>query len=319
MSTWYRSVLLAIALSLFGAISVANAQWMNLVPATQANPPQPFLTACFNMNQWPTVKSVTASLGAILSDFAVSDSATLASCFATMSSAGLKLTMEAAPLQPTPQTPGGCGLASDCFWNHVHPQLTRLIGLGAPPIRVRMQEPLTTATYYAQWNQNDVVNQVLVFLQLMRAYFPSVKVTLIEAYPFNSGPTLNWFMAAVTAGAQSIGIQPPDEFELDWDPYAPGWSYTDIGSMFTQAHSVGWTFAVIFTGGPCGGCTDDGIWYAGVMEKGLGIWSEAGLTLDNYTFESWEQYIPSQTIPETSQLTFMGTVEDFRAAGYFPR
>jgi hypothetical protein len=294
------------------AVRSANAQIMNLVPRSAfGNYPQHFLDACLNMNQWPTVKSVANYLGSFADDLDQAPNGTLQTCFQNMQNNGLLLSIEVGAYAPVVN---GCGTGADCFWK-LKPQLDRVISLGAPGIRIRMDEPLTKGRAAGQ-NQNDIVNHTVIFIQLMRAYFPSVAITSIEAYPYNSASLLNWWMTAVRNASNTAGVAPPDEFELDHDPNIL-WSWNDIFSMRNHANSLGWGFAYIFCSQTTNPATDQ-IWHDQVIGRG-NWWYTQGQVPNSFTFESWEQQRPSQTVPESNSLTFMGTVKDFRTLGYFPR
>ncbi|HVN87214.1 MAG TPA: hypothetical protein VMW17_20470, partial [Candidatus Binatia bacterium] len=111
---------------------------MSLIPKAEfGGYPYSFLDACNNMSQWPNVLSVTSDLGSFVADLNAGDDSSLSTCFSNMQEAGLELTIEAAAVQP-----GGCGGGVGCY-NSLASTLTRMINLGAPAIRIRLQEPLT--------------------------------------------------------------------------------------------------------------------------------------------------------------------------------
>jgi len=228
-----------------------------------------------------------------------------------MNGAGLQLTIEAAAFQPMHD---GCGMGVDCY-NVLAPLLSRLVSLGAPSIRIRLQEPLTDGRD-AGWANDDIVNQTVTFLWWLRANF-TVQVTSVEAYPHNPASLLNWWIPALTNACNAAGVQPPDSFEVDHDMNASGWSWPQLATIRDEAHSVGWTFGYIF-GSPANVGYN---WHDNAMHQGSAILSY-GIAPDVYTFESWENNgDPWQTIPESqiSPYTFMSTVWAFRAAGLFPR
>jgi hypothetical protein len=309
MKTVSRSIALLTFISLVSMPAVANAQWMSQIPrSTRGLYPFPFLDACDNMNLWQTGLAVTAYLGSFGHDLAAADDASLTTCFSNMRKAGLTLTIETASFQPPP-TPGGCGMGVDCY-NILAPLLTRLINLGAPTIRIRIQEPLTVARYAGRAPE-DAVNETVIFLTRLRANY-TVQVSSIEAYPFNTASLVNWWMSTLKDACVAGGVEPPDAFELDHDRGASGWSWNDVISMLNQAHAIGWDFGYIF-GSPVAPAPN---WYNSVLSVG-----PVGIGFDTYTFESWETSDPSDTVPETvnTGYTFMSTVRIFRESGYFPR
>jgi hypothetical protein len=314
------TVIAALVLSFLLVAPRAEAQVIHLIPRLTEQfgaYPQPFVDACSNMSQWSSVKSISTYLGSVVSDLAAIDDGTLAACFTNMRDGGLLLSVEVAPLQPSP-IPGGCGDGFSCF-NLFAPQLSRILALGAPtPIRLRLQEPLTTSlNYHTGWAQNDIVNHTVIFMQLVRGNYPSLQVafTLTESYPVNSAATLNGFMAAVNATSTGVGIPAPDYFELDLNSTgADGpYSLTDVQAMINQAHAMGWNYSHIFIGLECG--DDQACWHNPVYS-----WAQtlASFAINMYTFESWLHYVPSRTVPESDDLTFMGTVRAIHDSNLLP-
>jgi hypothetical protein len=314
MTKRWSFVIVVFALSL-GAARAASAQWMSQIPrATFGGYPTTFFDACNNMGQWQSVRSVTSYLGSFLGDLWAGDDQTLATCFANMSAAGLQLTIEAAAFQPPP-TPGGCGLGADCY-NFVAPILTRMRSLGAPAMWIRMQEPLTVGRQYG-WAQDDIVNQTVIFIQALRANFPGIHVVSVEAYPYNSGSLLTWWIPALTNACVAAGVQPPEGFEVDHDLNASGTIWSDVSAIRDQAHAQGWYFGYIFGSPLLSGHN----WGQTALTTGTAVWN-FGIAPDIYTFESWERNPadPLDTIPEdTTSYTFMSIVRFFRTDGLFPR
>jgi hypothetical protein len=310
-------VIMGIVLLLSMGVGVASAQSMSLIPrATFGGYPQPFLDACLNMSQWPTSGAVTNSLGSFSGDLAAGDDPSLASCFSNMRAAGLELSIEAAAYQPT-----GCGTGQQCF-DSIQPLLNHLRNdLGAPTIRIRMQEPLTDARQEGA-NQGDAINNTVVFMANIRNNYPEMRITSVEAYPYNSASLLTWWIGTLNGVSQSSGVQPPDAFELDHDIRLSGTgsgTWADIGWMQNTARASGWQFNVIF----CATIAEprlDSEFYSAVMERGL-AYQQAGFTngIDNFVIESWEHATPSQTVSEWDAYTFMYDAAAFRNAGYFPR
>jgi len=178
-----------------------------------------------------------------------------------------------------------------------------------------MQEPLTVGRY-AGWGQDDIVNQTVIFMSYLRGNYAGVQITSVEAYPYNSASLLNWWMRALTNACVAAGVAPPDQFEVDHDQNAPGWSWSEIPTMRDQAHALGWSFGYIF-GSPVPPYQQS--WAANAFQQGVGI-LQYGTSPDIYAFESWEPNDPLWTIPEdSSDWTFMRTVKSFRSVGYFPR
>jgi len=293
-------------------IPVANAQWISAVPrSTFGGYPQTFFDACNNLDQWATVKSVTGYLGSFIHDIEVGDDATLAACLQNLNVNGLILTIEAGAFQPGA---GGCGTGVGCF-NRFAPVATRLQSLGAGVILVRLQEPLTIGRMNG-WQEEDIVNHTVTFMQLVRQSFANIEFTSVEAYPFNSAALLNWWMAALHDTSINAGIPPPNGFEIDHDRNAGWGTIFEFASMISQAHSLGYTFNYIF-GSPV---APNPNWFASAMNQGQEL-HDFSVHPDIYTFESWENNPPDPwfTIPESADGTFMFTIKAFRQAGYFPR
>ncbi len=313
MKRMHRLLLAGIGMSLLIGVPAANAQWISAVPRAQfGGYPQTFFDACNNLSQWSTVKPVTAFLGSFAGDLYSADDATLSACLYTLNTNGLQLTVEAAAFQPAP-TPGGCGSGVDCF-NWLSPLITRLKDLGAGVIHIRLQEPLTVGRM-AGWQPNDIVNQTVIFMQLIRQSYTNIEFTSVEAYPYNSASLLNWWMVAVRNTCVDVGIPAPTAFEVDHDTNAGG-TFSDLISMRDQAHAVGYSFNYIFGSPvPPGGAEN---WHTHALNQGAGIWYSA-VQPDIYTFESWESSDPWFTIPEDASGTFTYTVKTFRQQGFFPR
>src|SRR6185295_15811532 len=109
----------------------------------------------------------------------------------------------------------------DCY-ELLESVLNRLIALGPPPIRIRMDEPLShTHQLAVDLQRSDLTPQLALdqtndFIRRVRQHF-DVSITSLEAYPYNSAALLSWWMAGIVAGAQANGVRPPDSFELDHD------------------------------------------------------------------------------------------------------
>jgi hypothetical protein len=88
------------------------------------------------------------------------------------------------------------------------------------------------------WGQNDIVNQTVIFMQLMYNYYPDVQFTSVEAYAYNQASLLNWWMAAVKNASMAAGIPGPNGFELDHDPNTV-WSWADI-TIDEESGSLTW-------------------------------------------------------------------------------
>jgi hypothetical protein len=302
-----RLLVLVLSLSSMG-IGVANAQSLSLIPRTTwGSAPVPFLDACLNMDLWPAVGTATSYLGGIINDLSAGDSSSLSTCFSRMQAAGFKLTIEVAPFQPVAN---GCGTAAECYtW--FAPQLANLQSLGAPVIRLRLQEPLSIGRMAGGWSVEDIEYETATFISLVRSNFTGIEITSVEAYPYNSAALLNEWMSGLTSACQDLGTQPPDQLEIDHDHNAGG-SMTGLASMRLYAHSLGWSFSYIF-GSPV---YPYPTWASSAMAAGDDL-RVAGIVPDLYTFESWENSDPWYTVPEFGPSTFMGTVDSFLYAGDF--
>jgi hypothetical protein len=194
-----------------------------------------------------------------------------------------------------------------------------MIALGAPQINVRMQEPLTDARAVG-YNQNDAVNQTVIFMQNLRNRHAGIRIPNIEAYPYNNGDLLRWWIQVVTSVSQSVGIQPPDAFELDHDIVLSGVGtgvWADIAWMQNVAHAWSWQFGVIFCA-TYPNPPSDWEFDNEVMSRGY-YYRQNQIVPDNYVIESWEHTAPTLTVPEGSAYTFMYDAAVFRNNGYFPR
>ena len=302
--------------------------WMSHIPTTTetgngvGHSATTFLSACNNMAQWPVGFQVTAFLGSWMADLDATNDTDLHDCFAKMTAAGLQLTIEAPAYIFCPgETFPGSG--TDCY-NRLRPTLLRLIGLEAPPISIRIDSSLTHALECERGELPDCASGVsasgalaetATFVRLMRQNFADVGIASLEGYPYNSANDLKSWMSNLTAAAQAVGVRPPDLFELDQNLAAPHGSFSDVPTLASHAHGLGWTFGYVF-GSPASLQN----WYDSAMTKGNGV---QGMALDVFIFESWETTTgdPAAIIPDnpTTGYTFMSTVRDFRVGGKFPR
>jgi hypothetical protein len=308
-------VILAMILTV-GITQSVSAQTISAIPrATRGySSPYTFFDACNNMSTWPTVGARTSGLGSFWHDIDAADDTTLSTCISNINNAGLTFTLES----PTYGGTGGCSL-SDCY-AATYNTVSRLISLGmsASQIRVRMQEPLTEAhkNGCGGCNDGDVVNYVVTYLSWLRSDFPGIQVSSIEAFPYISLSNLNWWIAALDAACEGAGVIPPDAFEIDhnMNENAP-WSWSDISSIISTAHSAGWVAGYIFGSPVIPGRN----WQYTANIAGANLRNN-GIVPDAYVFESWEASDPYDTIPETvtSGYTFMSEVKYFIDHGLFP-
>lgn len=302
-------------LAVLASADLASAQTISAIPTAQyGGYPSTFFAACNNMGAWPTVAARTSGLGTFNGDLSSADDATLSTCISNITAAGMTLTIEAAPFQGST----GCGLVDSCY-PAIYNTVSRLAGLGlsVSSIRIRMQEPLTVSHQYP-WsgNDGDVVNQVVTFLTYLRSDFPGIQVSSVEAFPFISKATLQWWIAALTAASNGAGVAPPDAFEIDHDLNANGWGWPDIAALIGTARSNGWVAGYIF-GSPR---RPNHTWGSTALSQGG--WLQAyNIVPDAYVFESWEtDGDPIQTVPEDYSTTYSFTsqINKFIAQGYFP-
>jgi hypothetical protein len=131
-----------------------------------------------------------------------------------------------------------------------------------------MQEPLTKGREH-NWDPQYVLDQATVFVQLMRANYPGIQLVSIEAYPYLSASSIQYWIEGLNLQCQSAGVQPPDYFELDhfWSlPYGQ-WTWGDIRDIQTWAQTYFGGFGVIFITDPPDD-TNNLHWYAGVNTQG---------------------------------------------------
>lgn len=274
--------------------------------AVKGRYPNPLFEACLNMNQWPNNLSATRYFGSFGEDVAAADDPTLAACLELLRQQNITFTLEISAIAPV----NGCGDAWGCFYNALFPLLQRIRALSIVPIQIRMQEPLTKGRM-AYWSDPDIVNNTVTYMALTRDYYPDITFVSVEAYPYNSADSLNWWMRALTVSCTGAGVTPPVGFETDHDAGDGRSRWSDLIRMRDQAHALGWTYGYIF-GSPVQVQPN---WASNVFYQGMFI----GFNPDVYTFESWEAYDPWWMIPEdTSDWTFMHTIRMFRFDGYFP-
>jgi hypothetical protein len=265
------------------------------------------IDACLNMDEWPSIRSVTSHLGAATADLLATDDGSLAACFANMRAAGLTLSVGGAAFQP-----GGCGLGSQCFAD-VSPHLHHWIDdLGAPQILYRMDEPLRKGLD-AGWAFDDIVFQTVDFMNLLRSEFgyAGILISSIEAYPRTNFGTVAWWQTSLHNNGSD-----PDLFELDNDLNQCCTEPSEIAQLEAGAHFLGYGFGYI-----CGEpITTSGSWIGEMNQQGFLLQSH-GIVPDIYSIEAgWDPpYQPSVIVPEWDSSTFMGGAYQFRARGYFPR
>lgn len=313
-----RLLRIIIAVAVVSQVHVASAQELNLVPrfvrqGFDPNYPtaRTFLDACLNMDQWPSVRSVTGYLG-YWDNLSDTDNATLQTCFQNMNAVFLGLSIEDGVWGAV------CSTGDACF-NIVQPRIAALRNLGAPPILLRMQEPFTKCKFTSGCTKTYIADQIARYMQLMRSAFPGIKIADIEAYPFNTYNELFADIDALNGATGAIGTARLEYFEIDHDWQRPDWTFAEIRTLKTNVNLYGMAFGVIFWNSPAPeDDTGDFDWWFFVLTQG-GKYKDAGIVPDIYTVESWRHYIPHNTIPESDQLTFMGTVRDFRSRGFFPR
>ncbi len=188
----------------------------------------------------------------------------------------------------------------------MEPTLTRLAGLNPPPLTLALDEPLTGSEAYASYAY--VVDQTAEWIALARAQFPSVKITLHEAYPHQLAATLKAFFRDVNNQAISRtgwGIQYAS-IDHDWNA---GGTFLDLVGMQDDVRANGMGFMVVFWD-----ASPSMDWYDGLMYQGE--WSQAwrwfGLSPDLYAVLNWTGS-PYTTIGETSAdyRSFTNSVRDF--------
>ncbi len=307
---------IAVVSWLLFSVGIAKAQTISAVPGPNGynNYPAKFLAACQLMEEWPAVLSHTSELGTYFADLKVDTwDDELEDCFYKMNQQGLTLTIEIGSYKP-----GVCGGGYGCF-SEAEPVLNRLINLGAPPIRLRMDEPLV-ASRNASGNDGDAVNEVVTWLWYMQYYFPSIAISDIEAFPFISALDLQWWMAALASACGTAGVACPDTFEVDHDRSDINWTWSSISAIEGYAHYNNMDFGYIL-GSPAtqtnwGNTAVDTAWYL----------DGEGIVPDRYVFQSWESADPTSIPDEDAYYdlsgplyyTFMSIIKRTIYLGYTP-
>jgi hypothetical protein len=167
------------------------------------------------------------------------------------------------------------------------------------------------------WALEDIVFQTLDYMYHMRTSYSGITFASVEAYPQVPRSTIQTYITRLHQEAPNWGISPPRYFELDHDRNRSGWTWADVTGLRNHARSLGWLFGYIFGSPVKPGFT----WHQWALNSGDAM-KTFGITVDHYTFESWEASDPCCVVPETAPGSggfFMGTVREFRSSGYFPR
>jgi hypothetical protein len=295
------------------ATAPAEAQVLHLVPTIAGGQtPQSFLSACFNIDDWPQVYSRTTYLGAKES-LAGARPSELAACFREMNVRGLQLTIETGIVDPFTSGREAFDYNSRA-WD-------TLRTYGAPLTALFIDEPLHHALSWG-WDMRSVVEQTINWVVLVRTRYPRFRLILIEPYPVRSSELITSFVTQVNRGANDRGVAGLDGLEIDhaWDSTQGPWAASDLMSIQAFAASRRMQFGVIFFGG----CGPEAV--CGFDERLSLQWNtyrnarmfDPGASPDIYTVESWEDReggIPAAilTTPENATGTFMAGAKHFVA------
>jgi hypothetical protein len=285
-----------------------HAQLLQLVPSTHADrAPQPFLDACMNVDQWPSVYGRTTYLGAVgwqLRRDRASDAA-LARCFARMKAVDLQLSLEVGVTS--------IFATGRQAYEEQWPDWQRYQNLGAPLTALFIDEPVTNGTRDLGLSYGAIVSETAAFIVRVRQNprLRSLKLMLIEAYPHLNAATIISFIGDVNDAAASQGAAGLDGLQIDhaWDGLTP-WSGADLGAMSAAVHRRRMEFSIIFYAAmpfpnPTNDCDFRGRLYQQWNAYQNNRIDYYGFYPDLYTIQSWDQ-LPSVTTPEsTAVCTFM--------------
>ena len=86
---------------------------------------------------------------------------------------------------------------------------------------------------------SQAVNQVVVWMRLVRERYPYAQLIQVEPYPALSAADQGWWLRALHDACAAHGLPILDFFVLDHDWTAPGWSFPEIAQVQAQSRALG--------------------------------------------------------------------------------
>lgn len=282
------------------AVRITPAQHRDLKP-------EPWRDICSRWSEWGTARSRTEMLGSADHVLNAVGAEELRTCFSRINQSGLALSLEVPVLKETADCPGGqaCYDAHAGLWD----------GFGALGANIRslyMDEPYHAARIHRaqlQYSDNDAINQVLIWMRLVRAAYPHVQLLEVEPHPAIPVADLNWWQRALHAACAATGIPVVDFFVLDHDWRAPGWTFSGVRQIQAQSKALGIPFGVLFWASDRKTSTWDADWAAGLMQQGR-MYRRAGIVPDLYDVNDFI-VIPRATVPDSLTSTYTESVVRF--------
>jgi len=269
--------------------------------------PEPWRDICSRWSEWAPARARTEMLGSADHVLGAVGAAELAACFSRIEESGLALSLEVPVLKET----ADCASGQSCFETHVG-LWDNFRALGADLRSLYMDEPFfAVRTYGAQlpYSDNDAINQVIIWMRLVREAYPHVQLLQVEPYPALSAADLNWWQRALHAACAATGTPIVDFFVLDHDWAAPGWTYNGIRQVQAQSRALGIPFGVLFWASNQKNSTWDTAWRRGLIRQGR-MYRRAGIFPDLYDINDFMS-IPRATVPDTTLGTYTESVRKF--------
>jgi hypothetical protein len=284
------------------------------LPAVRVSPaqheavrPQPWRDICADWLAWPTARARTEMLGSADHLLESVSGPELADCFARINGSPLALSLEVPVLKETP----GCGSGQACFESRAW-AWERFATLGANVGSFYMDEPFFAVRTHRQqlpYSDHDAVNQVLIWMKLVRAAYPHAQLIQVEPYPAVPAADLAWWLRALSAACAAHGVPVLDFFVMDHDWAAPGWSYAGIRHIQSQSRALDIPFGVLFWASNKKTSLTDADWRAGLMRQGR-MYRQARIVPDLYDINDF-MAIPAATVPETDANTYTYSIRTF--------
>jgi hypothetical protein len=284
------------------------------MPAVRVSPaqhfdvrPQPWRDICARWSEWTRARGRAEMLGSADHVLDSVSSPELADCFDNVNGSHLSFSLEVPVLKETADCPSGRA----CFDAHVG-LWERLSALGARIDSFYLDEPFFAVRTFRDelpYGDHDAINQVIIWMQLVRERYPRAQIIHVEPYPALSAEALSWWLAALHAACAAHGLPVLDFFVLDHDWAAPGWSYPGIRQVQAQSRALGIPFGILFWASNQKNSTADGAWLTGLMRQGR-MYRRAGIVPDLYDINDF-MAIPRTTVPESEPGTYTHSIERF--------
>lgn len=284
------------------------------MPAVRISPaqhqdvrPEPWRDLCAQWPAWSAARARTEMLGSADHILDSVGNAELSACFAQIAASGVSLSLEVPVLKETADCPSGqaCFAARAETWD-------RFTALGARIGSFYMDEPFLAVRSYRQelpYSDGDAINQVMIWMRLVRERYPHAQLIQVEAHPALSVESLNWWQRALHDACAAHGVPILDFFVVDHDWAAPGWTYAGIRQMQAQSRALGIPFGVLFWASNQKNSTSDPDWRMGLMRQGR-MYRRAGIVPDLYDINDFLP-IPLVTVPETDTTSYTYSVRTF--------